>query len=129
MSLPTYTSVAKQLGIPWCRGIKANGQRCFGGHRPGFIYDGQVHFADRRESRAGIRRFLYLGATLAVAEVEPGWRRYYRANRLVTDWIKVIRVEMPRSTTAPYKTQMKAMLAGVEPGDPVREEAWLWASR
>lgn len=133
--LPTYTEIAKTLDIPWCRGIRANGQRCHATHRPGSA-DDDVHFTDRRVTRAGIRRFLFLAAKVIVdqqaeqAGGQPEWVRFYRANRLVTEWIKTaVRIEMPRSVTAPYKTQLKAMLAAVEPGDPEREEAWLWTSR
>jgi hypothetical protein len=129
MSIPTYAEAAEELHIPWCRGIKPNGQSCFGGHRPGFLFEGQVHWTDRRVSRAGLRRFLFLGAMLQTGTIGmKGWRRHYAANRLVTDWLKALRVEMPKSITAPYKAQVKAMLAAVPPGDQEREEAWAWAS-
>jgi len=129
--LPSFAMLSEELGIPWCHGILKTGHRCHRSHRPGSLADGVVHFTNRRVTRAGIRRFLFLGAMAEVSLVgtdEP-WRRFYWANQIVTQWVKQVRIEMPRSATAPYKTQLKAMLASVEPGDPEREEAWLWASR
>lgn len=68
--------IATVVGLKRCKGCDE------GDHREGWARGSTVHWEDRRSTRAGIRKFLMLAASLRIlgfAE-RPEWERLYMAN-------------------------------------------------
>lgn len=136
MALPAYHEIAAKLGIPHCRGIKPNGQRCYepGNHQTGFITPEFVHWLDRaRPERAGIRRFLllearrrvYLEATEFIGRADA-WRLMYRALRLLPKLVSELGIRIPVELGKGDRVKLKAMLVNANPKDGERIEALAW---
>lgn len=139
MALPAYHEIAAKLGIPHCRGIKPNGQRCYdpGSHQTGFVDASYVHWLDRtRPERAGIRRFLLLEARrrVTVDSGEAGevigradkWRLVYRSLRLLPSLASDLGIRIPVDLGKTDRIKLKAMLVNVNPKDQERIEALAW---
>jgi len=135
MSLPTYEAITSKLGIPRCRGILPNGQRCFlathDSHH-GSYSGGYVHWGDRAPTRSGIREYLTLAALRYLdqgEEQEALWRLHYRAQLLVGEWQRMIGVRFPPKISDKYRARLKVMLVDVPTSEPMRAEAMRWATR
>lgn len=126
--LPDYGEIVKATGIPRCRGLKPNGQRCYANH-DGKIEDGLLHWRDRRTTKAGIYRFLHLGAMIIHASEKQLWRRHYLAHRTVARWSADLGIRYPPSVTAQYRSVLKSLVVGVGTQEDLREEAMRWASK
>jgi hypothetical protein len=132
MSLPTYAEISQQLGIPRCRGILPNGQRCHLNHE-GTYDEHNVHWADRRSTRGGIRAFLHLAGMKRVSSTpgllgEPFWYRYYQAQLMVNVYAMQLGIRFPREVSDHYRAQLKAMLVDVPTSAEGRREAMSWAT-
>jgi len=131
MALPTYYEISEKLGIPHCRGIRANGQLCYakGNHQRGFVADNVVHWNDRyRPERAGIRKFLVLeGRRVAIegGAKEP-WRIHYRSLREMQMLARELGVRFPASAGEADRDRLRAMLVNVRGKDPELVEARAW---
>lgn len=128
MSLPTYADISRQLALPRCRGIRPNGQTCHLNHE-GTVDIHNVHWADRRATRGGIRHFLHLAAMQRLYHVQPHWVRFYMAQTQVNVWADEIGVRFPKEVSDHYRAQLKAMLVDVPANEPGRTEAMRWATR
>lgn len=134
-SNPTYADIAAQVGIERCRGLTLSGHYChYGDHQKGSLetVNGEtiVHWADRvRVERAGVRRFLRLGAIaffIDEGEARP-WARLFRAQALINEWAGTIGMRMPAAATERDRLELKAMLVQVPTDEPLRKEAMDWA--
>jgi hypothetical protein len=129
MPHPRYADLAARIGIPYCRGIRPNGRRCYSGHENGSVGDDLVHWRDRRPTNAGIYRFLYLAATLRHADEPTTWRRLYLALRDVPHLAAAGQVRLPHRLGNSGRARLRAMLLRVPITEPLREEAMSWANR
>ncbi len=130
MSLPTYADISRQLAIPRCRGVLPNGQTCHLNHEGSIDIDFRnVHWADRRATRGGIRFFLHLASMRRLGHVQPYWARYYLAQTQVNMYADEIGVRFPKDVSDFYRAQLKAMLVDVPASEPGRTEAMRWATR
>lgn len=138
MSLPDYTEIAKAVGVERCRGIdERSGHTCRGfEHHAGSLGpDNTIHWADRRPSRAGIRRFLWLVALNEVPipigneKAMATWAMYYMVMRRVPVLARKIRVRLPADYGEAERALMRAMLVNLPTDTPGRAEALRWAQR
>ena len=130
MGLPTFSNISRELGIERCRGIQSNGQRCYATvHATGGVIDGIVHWSDRRVTKAGIKRFLWLASDPAVTKSEAPWRRRWIRLQMVRGWLGRIHVRLSKDAWDQDKAELRAMLVKVPTSDHARAEAMAWASR
>lgn len=93
-----YREIADRENVDWCDGTddgsysRTSHQRGFA--QPGF---GRIHFADRRMTKSGLRRFLMLVAAIRHKHNrgQPQWLKLYEANtfaqrRALSEYRRVI---------------------------------------
>jgi hypothetical protein len=130
-ALPDYAQVAARLGVPRCRGVLF-GLRCSYDHKNGEVAEGHVHWADRRPTYAGIRRFLLLaGEIIYAGEVapSPAWRWRYHLLRRVPYLATRAHVRIPRALGEEDRVKLHEMVLRAPVGEPDRAEALRWLSR
>jgi hypothetical protein len=131
--MTTYQSMARDLGLGYCRGINERGQYCHLEHRlNGSVADDVVHFADRPVTRADTFAFLKLAAQVidpTLRDEAVPWRRVYRMNRLVRDLAHRLHVRLPAHSSRMDRAFVLAGVAGLSNEVPLRKQAFDWARR
>jgi len=108
----TYDAISEHLKINRCRGRTSTGRRCDEKH-DGTITDGQLHWSDRRVTRAGIKRFLLLAARATVNEDphSPTWVTTWRRIMYARNWLAELGFRIGKDEWRLEKAQLRAQLA------------------
>lgn len=127
----TYAGLARDLGVTICEGCGA-----VPNHRGGAATIVVVHWYPRRETRAGIRRFLIHAIEAddpAIARMPP-WMRIWLTNTEATEKARLLGVVLPKRLSDTDRARVRAYLDGV-PTDQrkyygeVYMKASKWATR
>lgn len=129
--MATVASIARDLGVPYCHGIR-KGFRCHEDHDlNGSIVDGVIHLRDRTVTRQNIASVLKLAARAqdpTLADDVP-WRRVYRTSVVVRALAAQLRFRVPRESFAADRAFVLASVAGMPNAVPLRKQAFDWARR
>jgi hypothetical protein len=121
-----WAKVAEHLGVRRCRGIDPRfGGYCGRDHVRGEWADGMIHWGERRLTRLGLRRFLWIVAATPYGQHVP-WARRYLTATTVERMAREMHVDLGEFLAAPDKAYVKANLVR-EPASPLRDEAMEWA--
>jgi len=129
-----YGALAQMLDVEHCRGIREDGTYCtaYAGHATGDVTkDGVVHWADRRMEIGGLVRFLRLVAISrdpSLLALEP-WQRTYRMNMILKEVQREAHTRIPARYLRADRAFVRASLANVPVGAPMRQEAYDWSRR
>ena len=127
----SYDDVAAGAQVRRCRGILKSGHYCHKDHRKGAWEPGVVHWSDRRTTKPGVRRFLYLAAFASDPDLDqrPRWEKVWLANRYIDTTSRSLQVRVPHGLSGLDRAIVRSSIVHISPDVPGREEARKWSSR
>ena len=133
--MTSYEGMARDLDIPYCRGILPTGHYCQQTHHlNGSINpsDGTIHFSERPVTRANTLAFLRLVARAIDHSLDADpevWRRAYLLNIRVRALAKTLHIKDPGHPARLDRVFVLSAVAGMSNEVPMRKQAHDWARR
>lgn len=128
----SYSQMAEQLGLTYCRGITPIGHYCqLGDHKVGFVVGDTIHYADRSRTKSNTFTFLKLAALAAEPSINDDvpWRRVFRRGRLAREFGAQLGIRVSGYMWNADKAFVLAGVAGQPNTEPMRKLAFDWARR
>lgn len=117
----TWDEVASRYDVRRCSSCQS------GNHTTGIARNGVIHWADRRMTKAGLRKYLMLIASQRLYDFAnlPTWDRIYRSNVWAATEAARLHVRLSTRLSAPDRARVRWLSLGIDIPDHVRH----WAGR